>query len=119
MPGRSLQLDAVFYAFAIELAQVSHQPQLIDGADSRSGNAQCNPLAGFRHEEALLLEIGQKTTLSLAVRVRDVVPYDGTLTRQRANLGHNSLYFCDPGQPESFPVLVKKYSQGDYLGISW
>ena len=73
---------------AFQLLQVSHNAQLVDGADGTGGNAQGYEVTGLRNEETLLLDVGYETTLRLTVGVGNVVAADRLFTRKFANFRH-------------------------------
>jgi hypothetical protein len=115
-----LKLNSVLYTFCIQFLQVSNEAQLVDGADSTSGNAQCNEFTRLRNEETFLLDVGYKTTLGLPVGVRHIVSGDRLLARKGTNFRHG----CRIGSvnkkadTKCLPVILKVTPPGFEPGTS-
>ena len=67
--GRCLELDAVVYALAVELLEVSVDSELVDRLDRVGRNLETHSFTRLRDEETLGLEVGEETPLGFAVRV--------------------------------------------------
>ena len=91
---RSISFSLSFYEKSVFLGlrNRSSQTNLIDGAHSRSRNAQCDVISVFRIEESLLLQVGIESALRAALGVRNVVSYHYLLTGELTNAAHSVLF---------------------------
>ncbi len=61
---------------------------LIDIAHRRGAQLESHPLICLRYEELLLLKVRQKSSLRLAIRMRDIVTRYGSLSSKLTNFRH-------------------------------
>jgi len=89
------------FAFLFQFFDVGIKAHFADGADSGSTHFERDPFTRFRHEELLRLQVGIKTALRLAVRVRHVVARQRLFARQITNFRHDFILNFVPAQPQA------------------
>jgi hypothetical protein len=80
-----IQPSLNFFAAFPQVYQYSIDSFLIDGAQTFGRNTKFHPAILTFHPETVVVEVGQKTSLALDIRVRHVVSGHGFLSGDLAN----------------------------------
>lgn len=76
-----LEFHTGINALLMQFLQISVKAQFVDRAHGARRYLQRYPFSRFRHEETLLLQVGQKAAARFAVGVRNVVPGNRAFSR--------------------------------------